>query len=81
MEAGSDPRICNQLLPSDDLAILELAMMINQKREVNISEKAVEFCINVMRYNESIMLSDLVGKDMNARDKITKRMQVEQIAK
>ena len=55
-------------------------MMINQKREVNISEKAVEFCINVMRYNESIMLSDLVGKDMNARDKITKRMQVEQIA-
>ena len=76
MKAGSDPRVCDQISPSDDLAILELAMLINQKREVNLSEKAVEFCINVMKYNESVMLSDLVGKDMSARDKITKRMQV-----
>jgi hypothetical protein len=54
--------------------------MINQEREKAVVDRAVDFCINILKYNKDILLFDLVGNDLLARDFINKRLLVEQMS-
>jgi hypothetical protein len=40
--------------------------MINEDNK-GTCESGAEFCLNVMKHNDSILLSHLIGKDLNAR--------------
>ena len=45
---------------------LRLAKMMKND-DKGTCENAAQFCINVMKNNDSILLSQLIGKDLNAR--------------
>jgi hypothetical protein len=52
--------------------------MINQEQDFGVRDSAAEFCLNVMKHNENILLMHLVGIDLRARDYIFKRQLIDQ---
>jgi hypothetical protein len=41
--------------------------MINQEADKLLKERAADFCLNVMKNNDLIQLTHLVGQDLKAR--------------
>ena len=54
--------------------------MINQEADKGLKERAADFCLNVMKNNDSIVLTHLVGQDLKARYFIKNKSLNEQIA-
>ena len=74
MKASRDPRSCKQF--KADVAYflgLGLTKMINQEQDMSVRDSAAEFCLNVMKHNDNVLLMHLVGIDLRARDYIFKR--------
>ena len=71
LKTSEDPRACKYFEPDrDDIFGLGLAKSINQEGNQDMREAACVFCINIMKYNDVMLLSDLVGEDILARDYI-----------
>ena len=54
--------------------------MINQEADKGLKERAADFCLNVMKNNDSIVLTHLVGQDLKSRYFIKNKSLNEQIA-
>jgi hypothetical protein len=74
VKASKDQRVC-QLFKADPAFFLGLGLtkMLNQEHDVQIRESAANFCLNVMKHNENVLLMHLVGIDLRARDYIFKK--------
>ena len=54
--------------------------MINQEADKLLKERAADFCLNVMKNNDLIQLTHLVGQDLKARYFIKNKSLNDQIA-
>lgn len=63
VKASKDPRVCKQL-EADKVINLRLTDMINQDADKGLKERAADFCLNVMKNNDLIQLTQLFAQDL-----------------